>query len=453
MSAEPPAPSVPAPSVPAPAAPQRVETLPSLLPLLAVNFVGTLGFSIVLPFLVFLVTRWGGDAILFGLIGATYSAFQLVGAPVLGRLSDRIGRRKVLLLSQLGTALSWCVLLSAFFVPVAALGTVSSPLFGTLTLTLPLLLLFAARAVDGLTGGNVSVANAYLADITNDADRAKNFGRMALAGNLGFVAGPALAGLLAGTVTGEIGPVLAALVISVFGVGLILFGLKEADPCADAYLTGPGSIRRVFGQEPKDCVERSPAQTLSFSQVLALGDVPKLLFVYFLVMLGFSFFYVGFPVHAVEGLNWTVGQAGVYFAYLSLAMVLVQGPVLAKATTLFSDETLAVAGTLILAAGFAALLWDTTLVVYGAATLIALGNGLMWPSVLAMLSRAAGPKHQGAVQGAGGSVGAAAAIAGLIVAGFVYALAGTAVFLVAAAIVLPVAGLILMCRLAPKRLK
>ncbi len=110
-------------------------------------------------------------------------------------------------------------------------------------------------------------------------------------------------------------------------------------------------------------------------------------------------------MHAVEGLNWTVSQAGMFFAYLSLAMVLVQGPVLAKAATLFSDEVLAVTGALILAAGFAALYWDGNAAVYVAGTAIALGNGLLWPTVLAMLSRAAGGEHQGAVQEAGGSVG------------------------------------------------
>ena len=86
---------------------------PSIYPILIVNFVGTLGFSIVLPFLVFLVKRWGGNALVYGLMGSTYSLFQLVGAPILGRWSDRYGRRRILLLSQLGTLTSWLVFLFA----------------------------------------------------------------------------------------------------------------------------------------------------------------------------------------------------------------------------------------------------------------------------------------------------------------------------------------------------
>src|SRR5690242_15210422 len=79
----------------------------SLFPLLLVNFVGTLGFSIVLPFLVFVVMKFGGNAIVYGLLAATYPAFQLIGAPILGRWSDIYGRKKVLLLSNAGTAVGW----------------------------------------------------------------------------------------------------------------------------------------------------------------------------------------------------------------------------------------------------------------------------------------------------------------------------------------------------------
>ncbi|HSH74890.1 MAG TPA: MFS transporter, partial [Longimicrobiales bacterium] len=131
-----------------------------LLPILLVNFIGTLGFGLVLPFLVFLVTDWGGNAFVYGLVGATYSAFQLVGAPILGRWSDRYGRRKVLLLSQAGTLVSWLIFLVAFALPVREVLTFESAATGPVVLTVPLLVVFVARALDGITGGNVSVANA-----------------------------------------------------------------------------------------------------------------------------------------------------------------------------------------------------------------------------------------------------------------------------------------------------
>ena len=402
------------------------------------NFVGTLGFSIVVPFLVFLVTKWGGNALVYGLIGATYSAFQLIGAPILGRWSDRYGRRKILLLSQLGTVVSWIVFLIAFFVPVRIVGDVDSTTLGQFTLTLPRILLFLARAADGITGGNVSVANAYLADITDEEDRSKNFGRMALSGNLGFVLGPALAGLLGATIYGEILPVVAALLISILATLIIVFGLKEFDPCILTCAPISRNMRKVFGQEHKECYSIRDPEKVGFRTILKISHVPSLLGVYFLVMLGFSFFYIGFPVNAIEELRWTVADTGAFFAYLSLVMVLVQGPVLARVSKKFSDATLAFVGTLILTIGFLCLFWSSIPVIYLAATLIALGNGLMWPSVMAMLSNAAGDMHQGAVQGAAGSIGAIASIVGLIAGGMLYTWLGAWVFVLAALVILPV---------------
>src|SRR5215217_9397452 len=129
-----------------------------LYPLLLINFIGTLGFSIVLPFLVFLVIDFGGNAIVYGILAAMYPAFQLIGAPILGRWSDIYGRKKVLLISHGGTLVGWIIFLFAFFLPDENLFSINSLLVGTFVITLPLVILFIARALDGITGGNVSVA-------------------------------------------------------------------------------------------------------------------------------------------------------------------------------------------------------------------------------------------------------------------------------------------------------
>lgn len=407
---------------------------------------GTLGFSVVLPFLVFLVTKWGGNALVYGLIGATYSFFQLIGAPILGRWSDRYGRRKVLLFSQAGTMLSWLIFLTAFFLPVTVIKDVDSRLLGQFTLTLPLVILFFARAADGITGGNVSVANAYLADITDEDRRSENFGRMAVAGNLGFIFGPALAGLLGATIYGEILPVFAALLISVCATLVIAFGLKETRSHVLERYPDRVSVRKVFGQEQKDCFRIKGANNVSAADILKLPGVVPLLVIYFLVMLGFSFFYIGFPIHAVQGLDWSVIDAGTYFAFFSIALVVVQGPVLAWVSRRVSDQTLIVGGSLILAAGFFLLRGGTNVVVYSAAMLIALGNGLMWPSVMAVLSRVAGGTYQGAVQGFASSAGAVASVAGLILGGLLYNWIGVGVFPVSAVTILVVAVVAFFCR-------
>jgi DHA1 family tetracycline resistance protein-like MFS transporter len=199
-----------------------------LFPLLLVNFIGTLGFSIVLPFLVFLVMKFGGNAVVYSVLAATYPAFQLVGAPILGRWSDIYGRKKVLLLSNVGTAIGWILFLVALVVPFEETFRINLISFGTIVVVVPLLFIFLARAIDGITGGNISVANAYLSDISSDENRSKNFGKMAISSNLGFILGPALAGILAGTVYGAILPVLAALLLSLVTLFVIWFLLRES---------------------------------------------------------------------------------------------------------------------------------------------------------------------------------------------------------------------------------
>ena len=408
----------------------------SIYPILAVNFVGTLGFGIVLPFLVFLVTRWGGNALVYGIMGATYSTFQLVGAPILGRWSDRLGRRKILLLSQLGTLASWVVFVVAFTLPLDPLLGIDSRLTGNFVLTLPLLIMFFSRALDGLTGGNVSVANAYLADISTDENRNTNFGKMAISSNLGFILGPALAGLLSSTLLGELLPVLVALSISVVASLLILFRLPESARCVLQVDPEQANVRKIFGQEHKECFPIETGSQLSFSMLLQMERIPLLLAIYFLVMLGFNFFYISFPVHAVSGLGWSVTDTGVFFSVMGLLMVLVQGPVLARAARSLSDLQLVTTGSLLLAASFLFFLSDAMPIIYAGVLFLALGNGLMWPSVLAVLSRMAGAEQQGAVQGFASSAGSVASIIGLLAGGILFSVLGSLVFVAAAATIL-----------------
>jgi MFS family permease len=420
----------------------------SAYPIFAVSFVGSLGFSVVMPFLVFLVTRWGGNGFLYGVIGATYSGFQLVGAPILGRWSDAIGRRRVLLLSQLGTVLSWAILAVAFYVPEDSLAAVHSRVLGSFSLTLPLVALFVARACDGITGGNISVANAYLADITDEAHRSENFGRMAVASNLGFIVGPAIGAGLGATSLKELGPVLAALAVSVVATLMILFGLPEVAPCVLTKDPEAPNVGRMLGQGQKHCFEIAGAKGRSLRSLLDLAGVRLLLAIYFLVMLGFNFYYAAFPLYAATSLRWSGRATAIYFSVLSLLMATVQGPVLGRATRRWGDRALAIAGSFILAVSFLFLASRHAAWIYLGAALLALGNGLMWPSVVSLLSLAAGRRHQGAVQGLAGSVGATASILGLLVGGTLYTSLESGVFVLAS---LTIFGVFLCTlRLAPR---
>lgn len=406
----------------------------SLFPILLVNFIGTLGFSIVLPFLVFLVTDFGGNALVFGIVAAMYPAFQLIGAPILGRWSDHYGRKKVLLVSQGGTLAAWIIFLLALFLPVENIFNVDSAIFGTFVITLPLLVLFVARALDGITGGNVSVANAYLADVTSEANRSKNFGKMAISSNLGFIVGPAIAGVLGATVYEETLPVLAALFLSLAAVFVIKFSLKESKLSVIKKIQERANIRKVFVHECKDCYKIQDPKKISFKDVFKLKHITYMLTLYFFIFLGFNIFYVSFPIHAVVGLGWNITQMGIFFAVLSGIMVLVQGPILSKASKKFSEGVLTIIGSIILGFNFIFFISNDIVLLYVAAVLFAVGNGLMWPSVMSILSKCAGNDHQGAVQGIAGSFGSLASIIGLITGGILYGFFEENVFLISAGI-------------------
>ena len=413
----------------------RMPSNPRLFPVLLVSFIGTLGFSIVLPFLVFLVLRLGGNPIIYGLVGATYPMLQLIGAPLLGRWSDRYGRKRILFLSQAGTFASWVIFAVALLLPPTALASVESSLLGTFTLTAPLGLIFVARALDGLTGGNVSVANAYVADITSEETRSQSFGRMGVSSNLGFIVGPALAALLGATQWGETLPVLAALLISLIATILIAVLLPESNPCALVRNPERTSVRRVFGHEQRDCFKFQQAKEVTVRDALKQEYVPLTLLLYFVIFLGFNFFYTSFPVHAAGELAWSVTQTGMFFASMSAMMVIVQGPLLARLAKTWSDSSLVTGGSLLLGTNFLLMLSRDTLMIYAAAALFALGNGIMWPSVLSLLSKVAGERYQGAVQGFAGSFGGLASVIGLVLGGLLYQQVGALTFAVSAGLI------------------
>lgn len=406
----------------------------ALAPVLLVNFIGTMGFTIVIPFLVFLVTRYGGNALIYGLVAATYPAFQFIAAPVLGRWSDRYGRKRILLLSQIGTLLSWLVFGLALFLPVVELLQVDSPRLGQFTITLPLLVIGAARALDGLTGGNISVANAYVADVSSREDRSRNFGRMGVAANLGMILGPALASVLGFSVYGEALPVLAAAAIALVGVVVIAVGLPESNRFSGLPECQRKERGRALGAEPRDCVVAAKAQETSIGDVLRQPNVAFMMALYFTILLSYNFYYIAFPVHASTNLGWDVTRIGVFFAVLSTMIVLVEGPVLARLSQRFSEPTLILAGLPLLGTNFILMSSPRIELLYVGAALFALGNGLMWPSVVSMVSKVASDRFQGAVQGVAGSAGSLASIVGLILGGVTFSAIGVGTFLICAGI-------------------
>ena len=409
-----------------------IKKLGSLTPLLIVNFIGTLGVSLVMPFLVFLVKRFGGNEVIYGIVGATYSASQFVGAPILGKLSDHMGRKRILLVSQAGTLISWLIFLIALYIPMIDLwSNQESSVLGQLTLTLPLLLLFISRVLDGLTGGNISVANAYLADISTDENRNENFGKMSASSNLGFVIGPMIAGLLGATVLGEKLPVISAVMIAFIGLLAIQFLLKESHTAGIMRMSSTWFMRKVLGLESK-CAYEKKLKKHQVSPTFCIPGVKSMLFLYFIIFLAFNVFYAAFPIHAVDGLSWNSVELGIYFSVLSGSMVLVQGVLLPAISKYFSEIRLILMGTLGLCVSFALLLRQDLFSLYISALFFAGGNGLMWPSFMSILGNLGEKKQQGGIQGLATSMGSLASILGLLGGGFMYKMFGAKSFLVGA---------------------
>ena len=173
-----------------------------------------------MPILPFVVESYGAPEWVYGLLLTCYSAFQFIGAPFLGALSDSSGRKPILLVSQAGTLLAWLVFLLALFLP-------NNNLLG---LAVPIWIIMLSRILDGITGGNTSVANAYVADITTREEKSYIFGYLGGIAGIGMIIGPGLGGLAASTSLGYKGTILVAVAISTITLLAISFWLKESLP-------------------------------------------------------------------------------------------------------------------------------------------------------------------------------------------------------------------------------
>jgi len=400
----------------------------SIFPLLSVNFIGTLGFSIMLPFLVYLVREFKGNAFLYGALGASYSLCQMIGAPILGRMSDYYGRKRILFICEVGTFVSWVIFFIALYFPIKTVFSFHSAVLGDLVFTLPLLVAFLARSVDGITAGDISVANAYLSDISEEIDLKKNYGKMSASANIGFIVGPMLAGILGATAMGLKLPIIVTALITLASLFLIVFGLPESSKIAHKFKLGTPPVE-IPG------IEITNASKPGFQFLIRQPNVAIMLVLYFLIYLGFNFFYISFPLFASDGLKWNVTQLGVFFAFLSGLMVLVQGPFLSAISKKVTDAWLTIVGGFLLTINFVLMMSHNNIILYIGAVFFAFGNGLMWPSFLSILAKVAGQKYQGAIQGLAGSAGSIASIFGLIIGGILYNSYHEKTFLVAAAII------------------
>jgi MFS family permease len=258
-----------------------------------------------------------------------------------------------------------------------------------------------------------------VADLTRNTPELRQvaFGRMGMAASVGFVIGPAAAGLLGGTSWGPRLPIaIAAVMAAVTTVAIIVWLREPAGHCPE----GPGAptaLEAGLNQQAKPC-DRSPPPPRSLA-TLRRGPVAAILVATFVVFLGFNFFYAAFPVHAMQSFGWDTGRLGIFFAVLSGMMIVAQGPLLTLASKYLSRRIVFGTGMACLVFSLLSLVLPAGPVTYVGAALFALGNGLSWPTFQARVAEVAGDA-QGAIQGAATSASSLASISGLIVGGVLY---------------------------------
>ena len=300
-------------------------------------FIDLLGFGLILPLLPFYADEFGATPFLVGLLTAIYAAAQLVGAPLLGRLSDRFGRRPILLISILGTFLGF--LLFGLAVPV---GQKLAALLGMPSNQMILLILFISRALDGFTGGNISVAQAYITDVTTEKDRAKGLGLVGAACGLGFVFGPAMGGFLSSY--GFSVPAFAAAGLSAINLVMVTLWLPESLPKED--------------REASALDKRSMVSLKTLIQALRRPKVGPILSVSFFYGLAFALFSTMFSLFAQYRLDLDARQTGYVLAYVGVLIALVQGVGVGPISKRFPDRWIILTSTIILTISL--LIWAFT---------------------------------------------------------------------------------------------
>ncbi len=352
-------------------------------------FVDLLGYGIMLPLLPFYVQRQAGGAAIVGSIGSLYALMQLFSGPALGALSDRLGRRPVLLACLLGTSFAFLLL-----------GLANS-----------LGLIYLAIALDGITGGNLATAYAYIADVTDPANRARGMGLVGAAFGLGLMAGPALGGLLSHYGLGV--PAFAAAAIALLNVIFGFFVLPESLP----------------PEKRTAKLDLSQANTLS-----RLGDLFRqgrnmslLLAAIFTLNLAFSGLQTNFPLFSQARFGWDAGRNGIFYAYVGILAVFVQGVLLGRVLPRLGEKRLAVGGLALMAAGLAGMAAaGADWLLYPLVGLVALGSGVSIPSLTGLASLRAGEGTQGRLMGGMQVLLSLTAILGPALAGVTFEYLGSA---------------------------
>lgn len=357
----------------------RVKKKSVLLPIFLIVSVDILGLTIVLPLLPFYAERFGANPFVVGSLVTLYAACQLVAGPLLGRISDRVGRRPLLLVSQVGTLIGFLILASAN----------------------SLWMVFLSRFIDGVTAGNLSLAQAYISDVTEPQDRAKSFAIIGIAFGVGFLFGPAISGFLAQYDYRY--PIVAAAGLSFTSICATYFLLPRTPP-THAENVGPGGKRLAI------------VDWAAYAKFFRQANLAPVLLQFFMFCLAFSTFQSGFALFAErrfqhDGVRFGPKEVGYLFAYAGFLGVILQGGLIGRLVKRFGEEKLALSGffAAMLGYAFVGLSWHLPALL-GAMALSSYGTGILRPTLTSLVSQRTPRSEQGVVLGLNQSLNSLAMI-------------------------------------------
>jgi len=309
-----------------------------LINIFLVVFVDMTGFGLIMPLLPYYAEQFNATPFEIGLLVASFAAASLLGAPLMGRLSDRYGRRPVLLLSVVGTFIGYLFL--GFAPPI---GHILASLFTSHAVNaFTIGTIFFGRIIDGLTAGNISVAQAYISDVTDEVDRSRGLGVIGSAFGLGFIIGPAVGGLL--SQGGYSHPSFAAAILAFVNLISIFFFLPES-------LTDERRAL-IMHQHPPSVTYKALATAIRRPKV------GPLLLLRFFIMLAYTGFWSDFALFAQSKLKLNMQSTGLVMAYIGFYSVLVQGVGIGLLTRRFKDNTIIITSLWLLFIGLVG--WSLT---------------------------------------------------------------------------------------------
>lgn len=352
----------------------------SLLTIFLVVFIDLLGFGIILPLLPYIAEKYQATPLQIGLLSASYSFFQLIASPILGRLSDRFGRKKILIISQIGSTIGYLILGLAHSLP----------------------LLFLSRIIDGVTGGNISIAQAYIADVTTKENRARGMGMIGAAFGLGFIFGPAIGGAL--SKISYSAPAYFAAAVSIITILATIFFLKE-----------------TVNEKKAAISPRTKFSWREFKRVLNLYPIGLLIIVFLMLNTAFSIMQGNFSLWTQRTFDFDASQNGWLFTYIGILAVIFQMKLLPYVVKRFHEKNILQVSLIFMAIGLLLIpLAKHPNFLFVALFFLPLGNGLANPTIQAIASENVPKEEYGETLGILQSAGSLGRIIGPVIGGEIF---------------------------------